>query len=85
MDDSASNSDSIEKNQKNKFSKKNKKRKNPVNESNSSSSSNYHPENHNYLLELLPYMSPDSEEKKRKKLKFQKKIIIMIKLNHYQI
>ena len=62
MADSDSNSDSIEKKIKKKVNKKkNKKRKNPDNKSDSSSSSNYHPEDHNYLLELLPYMSSDSE------------------------
>ena len=62
MADSASNSDPIEKKTKKKVNKKkSKKRKNPDNKTDSSSSSNYHPEEHNYLLELLPYMSSDSE------------------------
>jgi hypothetical protein len=61
--DSDSNSDSIEKKTKKKVNKKkSKKRKNQDNKSDSSSSSNYHPEDHNYFLELLPYISSDSEE-----------------------
>ena len=63
LEDSVSNSNSIEKKPKKKVNKKkNKKTKNPDNESDSSSSSNYHPEDHNYLLELLPYLSSPSED-----------------------
>ena len=39
-----------------------KKRKKPDNKSNSSSSSNYHPEAHNFVEELFPYKSSDSEK-----------------------
>lgn len=64
--DSESESDSIEKKTKKKDTKKknliSKKEKKLDNESNSSSSSNYHPEDHNYLAELLPFMSSDSED-----------------------
>ena len=64
--DYESESDSIEKKAKKKdTNKKNlisKKRNQLDNESNSSSSSNYHPEDHNYLAELLPFMSSDSED-----------------------
>ena len=63
--DCDSESDSIENKIKDKVNKKkklsSKKRKKPDNKSNSSSSSNYHPEAHNFLEELFPYMSSDSE------------------------
>ena len=81
--ESESDSHSIEKKYKNKITKKkeliSKKRKNLDNESNSSSSSNYHPEAHNFLAELLPYMSSDSEieilnknEQSKEKIKKEK-------------
>jgi len=64
--DYESESDSIEKKTKKKDTKNknliSKKEKKLDNESNSSSSSNYHPEDHNYLAELLPFMSSDSED-----------------------
>ena len=58
-----SESDSIEKKIKNKVTKKKKiisKKENKSDDENNSSS-NYHPEAHNFLAELLPYMSSDSE------------------------
>ena len=66
-------SDSIEKKIKNKVNKKKKlrtKKENKLdNKDNSSSSSNYHPDKHNYLLELLPFMSSDSYEESLSKKK----------------
>ena len=63
--DCDSESDSIENKINDKVNSKkklrSKKRKKPDNKSNSSSSSNYHPEAHNFLEELYPYMSSDSE------------------------
>ena len=57
-------SDSIDKKIENKIKKKklNSKKKESDSKSDSSSSSNYHPEAHNFLAELLPYMSSDSED-----------------------
>ena len=62
--DSESESESIEKKIKNKVKKKKKlisKKENELDNKSDSSSSNYHPEAHNYFLDLLPFMSSDSE------------------------